>query len=111
MYLSELEQLSLGELEQLTILDLESDVLDILKRYRNSELPLTPKLVKKLTDMSGLFPESERPKFFNVKTVANALALINHLIDFCRKTELDAFIRNTLSSFVQDIVNMIKGLS
>lgn len=111
MKFSELEQLTLTELEQLTPFDLESDSLEVLKRYRNSKLPLTPELVKKLIDMSALFPEPERAKFFSVKTAADLFLLLNGLIDFCKKTGLDDLLQKNLLPFIQEVLDALKSLT
>lgn len=108
--LSELEQFTYSELEQLTIRDLESDISEVLARYYKSELPLTPQMVKKLSDMANFFPEVERPKFFSIKTVADALMLMNELIEFCTKTGLDDLLHKTLSPLIREFLDTLKEL-
>ena len=52
MKVSEINQLTLNEIQQLTPRDLESDISEILKRYENSKLPLTPNMLKKLNELA-----------------------------------------------------------
>ena len=86
MKVSEINQLTLNEIQLLTPRDLESDISEILKRYENSKLPLTPNMLKKLNELAGLLPEDKRPKASKVKTVSDFVRLACNIIDLLEKT-------------------------
>lgn len=108
MNLSELEQLTLNEIEQLTPRDLELEVSEILKRYQNSELPLTPKMVEKLNKLADLLPEDGRSKLPSVKTVSDFVRLSCCIVDFLKKTGLDNKLRDAFELISQSFSDLIE---
>ncbi len=106
MKVSEINQLTLNEIQQLTPRDLESDISEILKRYENSKLPLTPNMVNKLNELAGLLPECERRKFFSVKTIGEAVVLINGLFEIGKNITQNDVIMTAISEFANAISSL-----
>ena len=84
--------------------DLKLSADELMKKYRNSEIPLTYNVVKKLQALAGELPPVHRR--FSWKTVGDAIRFCNDVIDIAEKLNITDRIKDLLGI----VLDAIKSL-
>lgn len=108
MKVSEINQLTLNEIQQLTPRDLELEVSEILKRYEDSKLPLTPNMLNKLHELARLLPEGDQSKVSSVKTISDYIGLCCNIITLLEKIGAYDKIRDGFKLIYQSFSDLIE---